>query len=92
MEDELSEQLHQLTDLSSAGGLRVRQSLQEKSGELLPGRHEEGAGGPDVHQGGVATHQSDNSDVTCGRTQTDMLRSFRLLRKNEEKETPSHFE
>ena len=76
MEDELSEQLHQLTDLSSAGGLRVRQSLQEKSGELLPGRHEERAGGPDVHQGGVATHQSDNSDVTCGRTQTDMLRTI----------------
>ena len=61
MEDELSKQLHQLTDLSSAGGLRVRQSLQEKSGELLPGRHEEGAGGPDVHQGGVTADKPGDS-------------------------------
>ena len=56
---ELSEQLGELLDLPAGGGLHVCHPAEESLGELLPGRHEERARGPDIPQGGVTADQSE---------------------------------
>ena len=58
MEDELGEESDQLSDLPGTGGLDVRHLLEDGSGELRPGGHEERHGGPDIHDGRVAADQS----------------------------------
>ena len=61
VEDQFSEQPDQLLYLPGAAGLLVGQFEEKNSRKLFPRRHEDGAGGPDVHQGGVTADKPGDS-------------------------------